>query len=313
MTGVGQVTLPLTLSKKTVCVDVELRSVNSRFLETIIKTPLSALHERSVQAQVAKVVGRGRVELRLSMHRDESTAQACSTVDQGRMRSILAQLAEIEQSAAGQGRQLALVSAVDLLKLLQSASSGPTQSSGELLEQLWRDPQTRPALDGAVQAALAKLVQMRDIEGASLAEQIQQEAQGLSSCLAEVEAVRTSMAAQMQARLQERVSQLLGGPFAERLQEVGHARIAAELAVLMARADVQEELVRIAAHLRQVVEILDETNNVGQGKRLNFLCQELGREWSTVGAKLSDPAASKIIVTAKSHIERIREQAQNVE
>lgn len=310
----GQVTLPLAMSGKAVSVDLELRSVNSRFLECLLKTPLSALHERSVQMQVAKVVGRGRVEIRLAIHQDKAGASSRPIADDDRMRALFEDLQLIEQSARTQGVSLGAISALEIYRTLQSPSGqlGPTSPS-EVLDALWRDPETRKDLDGALQQALDQLVSMRDTEGACLAEQIRQEAQGIASCLVQVEGVRQAMGPQIQARMQERIAQLLGGPESDRVQEVGQARIAQEIAVLLARADVQEELVRIAAHLRQVDEILDEASNVGQGKRLNFLCQELGREWTTVGAKLADPAAGKIIVTAKSHIERIREQAQNVE
>lgn len=313
MTGVGQVTLPLELPGRTLSVDVELRSVNSRFLECLIKTPLCALHERAAQAQVAKALGRGRVELRLGVHQDELAQSQGAKISQARMRSVFADIEAIEASARSQGLDLAPVSALEIYRLAKEDPEGSAARPSELLETLWKTPQTRSALEQALAQALSKLVEMRECEGASLAAQIHQEAQGLSGCLEQVEAVREAMAPQMQARLQERLTQLLGAPCADRVQEVGPERIAAELAVLMARADVQEELVRIAAHLRQVFEILDEASNVGQGKRLNFLCQELGREWSTVGAKLADPAAGKIIVAAKSYIERIREQAQNVE
>lgn len=315
MTGVGQVTLPVSLTQggqaRTASLEVELRSVNSRFLECIVKTPLKALQERELQRRVNGALGRGRVEVRMGLHQDAgSDDDPEKRIDEARLRALLEDLASIDRTASSHWMQLAPVNALEILRELR-VSRGAAPATG--ISEFWEDAQSGSSVDDALSQALAKLVGMRETEGKHLEAQIREESAVLRQCLQDIEARREAMVPQIEQRLRERLNAVLGGPEGDRVHEVGEARVAQELAVVLGRADVQEELIRIDAHLLQVHEILDEYPNVGQGKRLNFLCQELGREWSTVGAKFSDAEASALIVSAKSSIERIREQAQNVE
>ena len=94
---------------------------------------------------------------------------------------------------------------------------------------------------------------------------------------------------------------------------VDRERLAQEIALLVVRGDVSEELARIASHLEQARAVLAQPAQVGQGKTLDFLSQELNREVTTIGSKITSHAGSAVVIAAKGTIERIREQVQNVE
>jgi uncharacterized protein (TIGR00255 family) len=94
---------------------------------------------------------------------------------------------------------------------------------------------------------------------------------------------------------------------------VDRDRLAQELALLVVRGDVSEELARISSHLEQARSVLAAAPEVGQGKTLDFLSQELLREVTTIGSKITAHAGSAVVINAKRTIERIREQVQNVE
>lgn len=313
MTGVGQVTLPLSLSETTASLDIELRSVNSRFFECLFKTSLNASLETVLQKRIAEGIGRGRVEVRIGLQ--ASTPGSSADTHNPRLAQLVQELLEVQRFAQAKGLELGSVSALDLRKELRNEDrSAQSLSLQEALGKEFPDAKlVDEALHKGLDRAMLGLLKMRENEGARLEAQIRDETAGLLECLQEIRALAQSMVPELQARLEQRVHCLLEGPDGERVHEVGQARLAQELAVLMARGDVQEELIRIEAHLHQVSEILDETPTVGQGKRLNFMCQELGREWSTVGAKFGQAQGSALVIAAKTHIERIREQAQNVE
>lgn len=309
MTGIGQASLPLEWEGRSWTLSVELRSLNSRFLECQIKSPVDAMTERRLQQQLSAALGRGRVDLRLEWQRHSDASDEECEVDEAQLRSLLGRLATIDRIAQSQWMSLAPVNAVELWRELRSSQKNPRESQVGPIDS----PQGKALLERAVALALEGLLTMRSEEGHSLSCQIREEAGGLADCLTKVQGLRRSLQGLLNERLQERLATILGGVQGERVAEFGEGRVAQELAVLLARADVQEELIRIEAHLGQVSEILDEEAQAGQGKRLAFICQELVREWSTLGAKIPYPEASAVVVAAKTHIERIREQAQNVE
>lgn len=306
MTGVGQASLPFEWEGRSWTLSVELRSLNSRFLECQIKSPVDAMTERRLQQLLSGALGRGRVDLRLEWQAQSEASGESEDVDEARLRALLGRLATIDRIAQSQWMSLAPVNAVDLWRELRGSQNSPQIKQAGPHES----PQGKALVEKAVELALDGLLAMRGEEGETLSSQIRADAKGLADCRAKVQELRKSLQGELQQRLQDRLTALLAE---ERVADLGEARVAQELAVLLARGDVQEELIRIEAHLGQVSEILDEDAQAGQGKRLAFICQELVREWSTLGAKIPYPEASAIVVAAKTHIERIREQAQNVE
>ncbi|HLL22763.1 MAG TPA: DUF1732 domain-containing protein, partial [Kofleriaceae bacterium] len=159
----------------------------------------------------------------------------------------------------------------------------------------------------ALDAALAQLDQMRTAEGKALAIELGarfDELVALRGALARLAAVVPGLVAK---RLQERLKRLLDAEGAA----VDPARLAQEVALLADRADVTEELVRLASHIDQARALL--AGAAPAGRRLDFLVQEIGRELNTVGSKSAVAEISATIVEAKAVLEKVREQVQNVE
>jgi uncharacterized protein (TIGR00255 family) len=166
---------------------------------------------------------------------------------------------------------------------------------------------TAAAATVATATALDALVAMREAEGANLAADMRARLDAMGRIF---DALVTATADAGQAardRLHERVSRLLeatGGT-------LDPARLAQEIAVLADRADVTEEQVRARSHLGQLAATLAQTGGVG--RRLDFLVQELGREINTIGAKSTAAPIAQLVVDAKTELEKIREQVQNLE
>jgi uncharacterized protein (TIGR00255 family) len=300
MTGFGAATRPWAQAPGgPASVAVEVRSVNARWLEIKLRQPFGAAVEHALRERLRAVVGRGRVEafVHLRPHLDAGVDElAVVGVDSARLDAAVRAVARAGRRAEQAGLALAPCTAVDLLRL---AAAPPAGDAGL----------AAPGFLGEVfDEALAALAVMRAREGDAVEAALRTELSGLSARLAALrEAVREHAPAALE-RVRERVAELCGRsgtPVPE------PERVAQEVALLAARADVTEELARIESHLSQTAGVLAEKAAPGQGRTLDFLAQELTREVGTVGSKAT--VATAILLEIKAGVSRFREQVQNVE
>jgi uncharacterized protein (TIGR00255 family) len=162
------------------------------------------------------------------------------------------------------------------------------------------------ALEGCLSQALDGLDAMRATEGRNLAVDLGARIDALEAALGDISRKSAGVAALYQERLKERIMNLTQG-----LVDIDPARMAQEAAFLADRADISEEIVRAGSHLSQFRSIMDGAEP--GGRKLNFLLQELNREFNTMGSKISNAAAGHVVVEVKAELEKIREQIQNVE
>ncbi len=281
---------------ESVSVRVEVRSVNHRHLQVKVRVPaefgaLESLVDRRVRARL----GRGAVSVHVGV--ELSGASRAASVNQ----ELLARYQDQLQSAA---RDLGLDGALDLRTLVGLPGVLVAPDTGAEHETL------APLVLETVDAALEELVAMRREEGVAL----EADLRGLSSELAAVvakigERVPVAVSA-LQQGLHERVAELLRDAPGERV-DLAPGDLAREIALLADRTDVAEELARLQSHFAQLESTLGSEEAVG--RRLDFLVQELVREVNTIGSKASDAEIAHWVIDAKTVIERLREQIQNVE
>jgi uncharacterized protein (TIGR00255 family) len=147
---------------------------------------------------------------------------------------------------------------------------------------------------------------MREAEGRSLEEDLRKNGTAIERIVARIERRMPQVVREHQRTLRRRVTDLL-----ENRQGLSQTDLAREIALLADRLDVSEEIARLKSHLTQLVEFLDRGGAIG--RKLDFLVQEIFREVNTIGSKCSDAKVAHWVVDAKTHAERLREQAQNVE
>lgn len=285
-------------------VHVELRSVNARFLELKLRQPFGAAVDHELRTRLGARLGRGRVELAVALRRvtEEAAGLARLGVDPTALGEVLDAVADLQRAASNK-LELSPPTALEILRFLQ-VSGRAHAGSGEA-------PETPPPfLFDVVDEALAQLCAFRDREGAALCDALGELVQTLA---AHTMALRRDLGPQEEA-LAERLTHRLH-ELAQRVAASGldPDRVAQEVAVLLSRGDVAEELARIDSHLAQAREVLAQDAAPGQGKTLEFLAQELFREITTIGSKIGSHAGSRIVIEAKGTIERIREQVCNVE
>ena len=275
-----------------VSVRVEVRSVNHRHLQAKLRLPpeLAQLEPR-VDGLVQGLVGRGALTLGVHVTRASGSAEARLDAEVAR---------RYRDEFARLGRELGVERMPTLAELAQLPGvlvGGDDSEVGEAECEL--------VLTVAEQA-LRELVEMREREGAALLADLQQHAAAIEQLLGTVVELMPGVQARHQAHLRQRVQELVGDSV-----EVSPADLARELAVLADRLDVSEETARLAAHLGQLRELLAQGG--ATGRKLDFLAQEFFREANTIGSKCNDAAVAHLVVELKTHIERMREQVQNVE
>jgi uncharacterized protein (TIGR00255 family) len=179
------------------------------------------------------------------------------------------------------------------------AAAQPLQASAQRHEVLW--PLVEPALDEALEG----LVEMRRREGDSLRADFLARTHELSMVRHRIGELADDLPRSAQQKMEERIGRLVaaGG--------LDPQRLAVEVALLADRADISEELTRLGSHIAQLYELIDHSEPVG--RKLEFLLQELLREVNTIGSKAQHIEVARLILDAKSELEKLREQVQNVE
>lgn len=276
-------------------VSVELRSVNSRFLDLAWRLPddLRAL-EAPVRELLAARLRRGKIDVRVTVRKPES--ETARMLDVARLRELAALQAQVLVELPDAPR-LAVAEAIDRCR--------PTQQQDATLPDA-------TVLDTA-RRALAALMEAREREGAKLVQVLRERLGLLRELAAQAVPLVPQVVSRQQARFLERWNEALaaaaasGGPATETAQE----RALQEAAAHAIRIDVAEELARLRAHLDEIDHLLVKGGEIG--KRLDFLIQELHREANTLGSKSAALELTRISVDMKVAIEQMREQVQNLE
>ena len=266
----------------------ELRSVNHRFLEPGFRLPdeLRAA-EGDLRARLMRQLRRGKVDCTITWRRPQGASGALE-VDAQALERVLAAVRVVTRSL----REPSTVSALEVLRW-----PGVLREDGATGEQLL-------AAAGVVfDATLDELVAAREREGARLRELLEQRCAGLEALLAAVRTRLPEVRARVRTRLNERVAELTASIDPERLEQ--------EVALLLQRLDIDEELERLAGHIAEVRRVI--AGGEPAGRRLDFLMQELNREANTLSSKSQDLETTRSAVEMKVLIEQMREQVQNAE
>ncbi len=267
---------------------VELRSVNQRYLELQLKLDEQfRTQETGVREQLKSQLGRGKVECRISLAKAESDETGISL-----NHKVIAQIAESVKEIDQYFPNLQAVNPLELLQMPGVLSS--TKTNEEALTQVMLD---------ALTVATEELVLARNREGAKLKMMILER---LAEAQALVDRVKPMMPSLLKA-YQEKLTAKLK----EVQQSNDDERIRQEIVLYAQRIDVDEELSRLSAHIQEVESILSAGGLVG--KKLDFLMQEMNREANTLGSKSVSIETTQISMQLKVLIEQMREQIQNIE
>ncbi len=274
-------------------ITVELKALNGKFLDVTVRLPRNYLElEEPLRKQIALQIRRGRIEAHVQI---ESTAfgQKAPRVNLALARRYWDQLQELHRNLPGAERPTMEA----LLRIPYIFETREAIEDREFLREL---------LAQTAAEALDQLIRSRALEGESLLQDLLTRLTLLRGDLALIESRKDLVLLEYQARLRERMEELLKDV------SVDETRLLQEIGYLAERSDINEELVRLHSHLDQLEELMS-ADGVSDGRRLDFLIQELHRESNTIGSKTNDLETVQAVVRMKSEIGKLKEQVQNVE
>ena len=288
MTGYGKG----TASRDGLTVTAEIKTVNHKFFDWSIKMPKGFLFvEDDAKRAVAAEVQRGHVDVYLTVERDAGVADDYA-VDGNLALKYVRTAKNLAESTGVQYD----VTASSLMKNPDIVSLKAAEIDDETAKSVVLE---------ALGEALVGLVTMREKEGVTQVADISAKLDAIESALGEIASVAPQVVADYRAKLAARIREALGDNLPE------ESRIATEVALFADKCAIDEEISRLTAHIAAMRAHLKSTAPVG--RKLDFLVQEMNREANTIGSKANDLRITERVLAIKNDIEKIREQAQNVE
>lgn len=281
MTGFGKA----SVEDEAYRVNIEIKSVNHRFLDVQLKLPTGmSAFDLAIRKQVSQKLSRGRVELICKLEELQASSKKAK-VNHELFTQVMAQLPEVSPEI--------LISQLLLREEFIEVTN--QEIATERLQNL-----VLSALDQALEQLVAKRAQ----EGEQIYHVLQQQGQEAATVLTQLVAFQDVYEKEYQERYTKKLQDYLGGV-------VDQDRLLTELAILLEKGDIHEEMDRLNIHLETYAATLQK--KVPIGRELDFLVQEMNREVNTIGSKTSHVTLKGYVIQLKTILEKIREQIQNVE
>jgi uncharacterized protein (TIGR00255 family) len=287
---------------------VEIKTVNNRYLKTNIRLPeVVGFVEEDIDKLLRKNLSRGTVNCVLGLK--NAPADSLFDINETALQAVTEKLSKIVRSADTKC-EIDIGSLLTLPGMLTPIS--PEEEKAEEIKK---------TISGITQKAINQLKEMRAAEGAALAADLNSHCKAIKQDLEQIQSRSAVVAQEYQDKLKKRVNELLADVKLQLDEEI----LAREVAVFADRSDISEEITRLDSHLQQFAAICEGAEscnkqedgnlpaNTAAGRRLDFISQEMLREANTIASKASDAEIIRRVIDMKCQIDRIKEQAQNVE
>jgi uncharacterized protein (TIGR00255 family) len=276
--------------KKNFSVDVEIKSVNSRFLELFLKLPpLLSDKEYEMREIMKSKIKRGKINVTVQLKRNGSNELAM--VNETKLKEYISLIEKIKKTA-GINEEIKLEHILNNREIISSSDISLSEIEFNTVKK-------------ALKSAVDELLIMRKAEGEELAKDLKKRINTIEGRVVLIEKEYRKSVNNYFKKLKERIKILT------REAELDEQRLNLELASIADKADITEECVRLKSHLKFFIDSMTKQDE--PGRKLNFLCQELNRETNTISSKSISTALTHNTVLIKEEIEKIREQIQNIE
>jgi len=287
MTGYGKA----NAVKNNLNVEVELKSVNSRYLELFLKLPPSlANREYELREILKSKIKRGKVNVVIKVERNE-LEDFSSVINEQKLKDYIRLLEKVKKMGK-------IKDEIKLEHILNSRDIFVVTES-ELLAKEFN------IVKKVLNEAINNLMEMKKKEGEEITKDLQKRIKKIERRVVSIEGDFKKSVNANYKKLKERAAKILGDA------NIDNDRLNLELALMADRADITEECVRLKSHLKFFIESMSKEPEAG--KKLNFLCQELNREANTISSKSISTSITHKAVLIKEEVEKIREQIQNIE
>ncbi|WP_303208817.1 YicC/YloC family endoribonuclease [Bacteroides oleiciplenus] len=287
MTGYGKATAELPDKK----INVEIKSLNSKAMDLSTRiAPLYREKEIEIRNEIAKALERGKVDFSLWIEKKD----ACELVTPINQDVVVAYYERIRAISEATGIPVPEDWFSTLLRMPDVMTKNDIQ---ELTEEEWK------AVHATVLQAIQSLVDFRKQEGAALEKKFREKIVNISNLLTTVEPYEKERIEKIKERITDALEKTISVDYDKN-------RLEQELIYHIEKLDINEEKQRLSNHLKYFINTLEDGN--GQGKKLGFIAQEMGREINTLGSKSNHAEMQKIVVQMKDELEQIKEQVLNV-
>lgn len=270
---------------------VEIKSLNGRYLEMNIRMPRGIQHkELEIREMVRRNIGRGSVQININLEFD-ATSSSISINDEVANQAF--------EALNNMKKHLKIREAVKMEHVLHFSNlfTDKKEDKDENLQMR--------VIKRALNNALNSIDKMRKKEGDQILKDIRKRIDLIDSTTGKIEQLGMKRIPEERERLRQRIAQLFES------DEIDEQRLQTEMVLLADKLDISEECVRLRSHISYFNEQLKSKES--EGRKINFLLQEMHREINTIGSKINDAEVSQLVVTVKEELERIREQIQNIE
>ena len=287
MTGYGKSNMAKNLREY----QIEIKSVNHRYLDISIKMPRSLSYlEEEIKKMISTKLTRGKVDVFITFNNNSL---------EGRDIKINTEIArmyinELRNLAEAEGI-IADIPVTEISKLPDVLTIQNNQDDEMIKEELTE----------VTENAICNLLEMRKIEGEKIAQDLKRRVEEIAEKVKKISSLSTGLIEEYVVKLNTRIKELLKD------QVVDDARVAQEVVIYADKCSIQEEVTRLDSHIYQFRELLN--SNEAAGKKLDFIIQEMNRETNTIGSKANNLEITNEVINIKTQLENIREQVQNVE
>ena len=271
---------------------VEMKSVNSRYLDVNIRMPKTLISlEEEIRKMISNSLNRGKVDVFINL-KNYNVGSGVPKVDINLAKGYFDCLKEIEE-------KLGIKNDVSVMQIARFPEVITVVEEEDKIEEIWEE------IKPLIKDSLDMMVAMREVEGNKLKEDILSKISVIEQLVSKVEEFADTIPKAFKVKLEERLKELLGNV------DIDENRVAMEVCMLADKATIDEEIIRLRSHINQVRETLNLNEPVG--RKLDFIVQEMNRETNTIGSKSSDIQMTNIVIDIKNILEKIREQVQNIE
>ncbi|MBQ6820135.1 MAG: YicC family protein [Clostridium sp.] len=271
---------------------IEMKSVNSRYLDVNVRLPKSII---SLEEEIRKLVNsklyRGKVDIFINQ-KSYASGNSVAKLNLKLAESYYDCLKEIEG-------KLNLKNDISAIQIARFPEVIDIIEEKESIDEIW------DTIKPLIISSLEMMDNMRLVEGEKLKEDVINKLIEIENIVLSIEKISYLIPQNYKIKLEARLKELL------ETVEIDEARIAQEVAIISDKAAVDEEVIRLKSHLNQMRITLDEGGQIG--RKLDFIIQEMNREANTIASKSSDMDMTNMVINIKNLIEKIREQAQNIE
>ena len=288
MTGYGRATYEIDAREYV----VEIKSVNNRYSDISIKMPRSiSFLEDKIKKLISNAITRGKIEVFVSFTNNSDIGRNIEI-----NREIAKRYIEEMRKLASEQNINSNIEVIDVMKMPDVLNTKIDETAEEVIKE---------ELIICTNEAIKNFISMREVEGEKIKEDLEKRINVISEKINKINSISTGLVEEYIVKLEKRVNELL------KPNVVDETRLAQEIVIYSDKCSVEEEITRMKSHISQFLSLIDKDNS--NGKRIDFLIQEMNRETNTIGSKANNLEITNYVVDIKTEVENIREQIQNIE